>query len=453
MPKTRKKPWWSGWRGKSPNKKQRRATRKRCGKKCFLGPNLSFPVCAKGTCRINKRGVMSAYIRAKQWGKPRSFYKNHWGKPRMKRKVYTRVAKKARKLMGRKKGGRRRRRSRKQRGGGHCAVCGEPKQQPLLCGHCMCPACVRASQRKHGPRGRCVRCHGTVARLGAPATLPPLPRPRAGRPHAANGLRQQSAEHQVAADQAVPARRAIPTPGFRPLQESADLGTDEVLSDMSFSGGARRRRRGSPGGRKRRKTRKKKGGAQHGTKEDVIDKIILSIKSVNKKVTKNYVQKNMKDFLDDAPLAYFSNPTEMSETDKLDAEQQRIEDEREFIFDIRDNFGLDDNSFMWVFQTPQKIKYINAGLEVINLYFQNNPPIGWFESSFGTNNQLNAETHFINSLQNLPIKKPNMREFGGAGAGTVHVVPYRTQPSPVPDRIPSPPPPHTKAEGGVWNTN
>ena len=65
---------------------------------------------------------MSAYIRAKQWGKPKSFYKNYWGKPRMKRKVYTRVAKKARKLMGWKKGGRRtkrrrRRRSRKRRGG------------------------------------------------------------------------------------------------------------------------------------------------------------------------------------------------------------------------------------------------------------------------------------------------------------------------------------------------
>ena len=115
MPKTRKKPWWSGWRGKSPNQKQRRAMRRRCGKKCFLGPNLSFPICAKGTCRRNKRGIMSAYIRAKQWGKPKSFYKNYWGKPRMKRKVYTRVAKKARKLMGWKKGGRRRRTKRRRR--------------------------------------------------------------------------------------------------------------------------------------------------------------------------------------------------------------------------------------------------------------------------------------------------------------------------------------------------
>ena len=113
-----KKPWWAGWRGKSPNKTQRRKMMKKCGKKCFLGPNLSFPICAKGTCRKNKRGIMSAYIRAKQWGKPRKFYRNYWGKPHMKRKVYTRVAKKARKLMGWKKGGaRRRRRTRKKRGG------------------------------------------------------------------------------------------------------------------------------------------------------------------------------------------------------------------------------------------------------------------------------------------------------------------------------------------------
>jgi len=118
----KKKPWWAGWRGKSPNKTQRRKMMKRCGKKCFLGPNLSFPICAKGTCRRNKRGIMSAYIRAKQWGKHKSFYKNYWGKPRMKRKVYTRAAKKARKLMGWKKGGggkksRHRRRTRKKQFG------------------------------------------------------------------------------------------------------------------------------------------------------------------------------------------------------------------------------------------------------------------------------------------------------------------------------------------------
>ena len=219
MPKTRKKPWWSGWRGRAPNKKQRRAMKKLCGKKCFLGPNLSFPVCAKGTCRRNKRGIMSAYIRAKQWGKPRSFYKNHWGKPRMKRKVYTRVAKKARKLMGWKKGGRRRtkrrrrRRSRKKRGGGHCSVCGEPVHRPLLCGHWMCPACVRESQRRWGPRGKCVRCHGPAARLGGPAKQPALPPLRLPPPRAVGHVPQRLLAAAQGARSPAP-RRMI---NFRPL--------------------------------------------------------------------------------------------------------------------------------------------------------------------------------------------------------------------------------------------
>ena len=99
---------WAGWGKLAPKGRERTTMYRKCGKKCFLGPNLSFPICAKGTCRKNKRGIMSAYIRAKQWGKPRKFYRNYWGKPHMKRKVYTRVAKKARKLMGWKGGVRRR---------------------------------------------------------------------------------------------------------------------------------------------------------------------------------------------------------------------------------------------------------------------------------------------------------------------------------------------------------
>ena len=94
-----KKVEWTKWNELKPNKTQRRKMMKKCGRRCFLGPNLSFPICAKNTCKRNKKGIFSAYIRAKQWGKPRKFYKNYWGKPHMKRKVYTRVAKRARKLM------------------------------------------------------------------------------------------------------------------------------------------------------------------------------------------------------------------------------------------------------------------------------------------------------------------------------------------------------------------
>jgi hypothetical protein len=40
---------------------------KHCGKKCFLGPKKSFPICKKNTCKISRQGVYSAYIRAQQY--------------------------------------------------------------------------------------------------------------------------------------------------------------------------------------------------------------------------------------------------------------------------------------------------------------------------------------------------------------------------------------------------
>jgi hypothetical protein len=39
----------------------------KCGKKCFLGPNKSFPVCKKNTCRVSSKGVYAAYIRSRQY--------------------------------------------------------------------------------------------------------------------------------------------------------------------------------------------------------------------------------------------------------------------------------------------------------------------------------------------------------------------------------------------------
>jgi hypothetical protein len=56
-----------GWSNKSPNTRERKNMLKHCGKKCFLGKNRSFPICSKHTCKINKKGVLSAYIRAKQY--------------------------------------------------------------------------------------------------------------------------------------------------------------------------------------------------------------------------------------------------------------------------------------------------------------------------------------------------------------------------------------------------
>ena len=51
MSKTRK----NGWSKQQPGAHQRTLMLKRCGKKCFLGPNKSFPICSKNTCKINKK--------------------------------------------------------------------------------------------------------------------------------------------------------------------------------------------------------------------------------------------------------------------------------------------------------------------------------------------------------------------------------------------------------------
>ena len=55
-----------GWAKQSPGLHQRTVMLKKCGKKCFLGANKTFPICAKNTCSVNKKGIHSAYIRARQ---------------------------------------------------------------------------------------------------------------------------------------------------------------------------------------------------------------------------------------------------------------------------------------------------------------------------------------------------------------------------------------------------
>jgi len=98
--KTRKAVPWKGWGKIAPQGRQRTVMKHICGKKCFLGPGKSFPVCAKGTCKINKKGLYAAYIRARQWGGPRSHYKGK-SRPSHKRRVYKKVARKSRKMLKR----------------------------------------------------------------------------------------------------------------------------------------------------------------------------------------------------------------------------------------------------------------------------------------------------------------------------------------------------------------
>ena len=56
-----------GWKNEQPSYHQKTMMLQKCGKKCFLGPKKSFPICKKNTCTVSSKGVYSAYIRAQQY--------------------------------------------------------------------------------------------------------------------------------------------------------------------------------------------------------------------------------------------------------------------------------------------------------------------------------------------------------------------------------------------------
>lgn len=58
-----------GWKNLKPGYHQKTVMLKKCGKKCFLGPNKSFPICKKNTCKVSSKGLYSAYIRSRQYHK------------------------------------------------------------------------------------------------------------------------------------------------------------------------------------------------------------------------------------------------------------------------------------------------------------------------------------------------------------------------------------------------
>ena len=86
-----------GWAKKAPHGKERTIMLKKCGKKCFLGPKKSFPICNKGTCKVNSKGIYAAYMRAEEWGNARKTYKT--SKPRHARKTYKKIASKAKNML------------------------------------------------------------------------------------------------------------------------------------------------------------------------------------------------------------------------------------------------------------------------------------------------------------------------------------------------------------------
>jgi hypothetical protein len=78
-----------GWSKLSPSSKQRTAMLKKCGKKCFLGTKKSFPICTKNTCKINRKGIHAAYVRAREFSGTRSNRQNK----------YKTIARKAHKML------------------------------------------------------------------------------------------------------------------------------------------------------------------------------------------------------------------------------------------------------------------------------------------------------------------------------------------------------------------
>ena len=86
-----------GWAKQAPKtRKARRTMTAKCGKKCFLGPinESSFPICAKGTCKINPKGIYAAYVRAREFGSAKKTpNKKHT------KKQYKNIAKRAKKML------------------------------------------------------------------------------------------------------------------------------------------------------------------------------------------------------------------------------------------------------------------------------------------------------------------------------------------------------------------
>lgn len=55
------------WSKQKPSYHERSNMLRTCGKKCFLGPRKSFPICTRNTCKVNRKGVYAAYIRANEF--------------------------------------------------------------------------------------------------------------------------------------------------------------------------------------------------------------------------------------------------------------------------------------------------------------------------------------------------------------------------------------------------
>ena len=83
----------------------RSAVLSKCGRRCFLGPGKTFPICARlgsgsgsGTCKIDRRGVAAAYSRAREWAAITARKKRTVAGARAHRR-YTAVARRAKAIL------------------------------------------------------------------------------------------------------------------------------------------------------------------------------------------------------------------------------------------------------------------------------------------------------------------------------------------------------------------
>ena len=88
----------------------RRSVLQKCGRRCFLGPGKTFPICARlgsgaagGECKIDRRGVQAAYSRAREWAAITARKKRSSVKAVRAHRKYTSVARRAKAILSKMK--------------------------------------------------------------------------------------------------------------------------------------------------------------------------------------------------------------------------------------------------------------------------------------------------------------------------------------------------------------
>ena len=94
-----------GWSRVAPKTVgERSALLSKCGRRCFLGPGKTFPICPRlgsgsRSCKVDRRGVAAAYSRAREWASITARKKRSSAKAAAAHRRYTAVARRARAIL------------------------------------------------------------------------------------------------------------------------------------------------------------------------------------------------------------------------------------------------------------------------------------------------------------------------------------------------------------------